>query len=29
VVLHERLHHHQWLGVAMMICSTTLLVALQ
>ncbi|HJR98382.1 MAG TPA: EamA family transporter [Actinomycetota bacterium] len=29
VVLHERLHQHQWLGVAMMICSTTLLVALQ
>ena len=29
VVLHERLHRHQWVGVAMMIGSTTLLAALQ
>ncbi|HVF07237.1 MAG TPA: DMT family transporter, partial [Actinomycetota bacterium] len=29
VVLHERLHLHQWIGVAMMIASTTLLAALQ
>ncbi len=29
VVLRERLHRHQWVGVAMMLCSTTLLVALQ
>lgn len=29
VVLHERLHRHQWIGVAMMIGSTTLLAALQ
>jgi drug/metabolite transporter (DMT)-like permease len=29
VVLHERLHRHQWVGVAMMIASTTVLAALQ
>jgi drug/metabolite transporter (DMT)-like permease len=29
VVLHERLHRHQWVGVAMMIGSTSLLAALQ
>jgi drug/metabolite transporter (DMT)-like permease len=29
VVLHERLLRHQWIGVAMMIASTTLLGALQ
>ncbi|HEX7246586.1 MAG TPA: DMT family transporter [Actinomycetota bacterium] len=29
VVLHERLHPHQWIGIAMMIASTTLLAALQ
>jgi drug/metabolite transporter (DMT)-like permease len=29
VVLHERIHRYQWVGVAMMIGSTTMLAALQ
>ena len=29
VVLHERIHRHQWIGVALMIGSTTMLTALQ